>query len=148
MLKRAVRLSTISRCAALASLMLAGIVLTMPESVSAGSPVSWSCNCAVPGNAASDHCTCSGYSYDIAKLGTKTFHGFCTGPDVTNDAGYELQPATKFVNVHRGKNVTCTIDAIGPSGSGSVGKSCTNWGTAHRNEVQMSIRCARYYGLH
>jgi hypothetical protein len=110
----------------------------------AANPVRWSCKCQVPGSKRTDKCTCSGYSYDLPRSGTKEFRGYCDGSINGTIYGETRSPRPKFVNVMRGKNVTCTINNT-QYYVNYTKKQCTNWGFAKRNKVTMSIECSTPY---
>lgn len=122
---------------ALLAIAIAIAVFAMPMTnrANAGSAIDWHCGCDVGGTRLSDTCTCTGFTYDIAKLGTKKFHGWC---DKSLPGGGK--PYADFINVMRGKNVTCASASHG-HGQMEVLKQCTNWGTGKRNSVTMTIQC-------
>ncbi len=121
----------------LLSFALIGLVVPMSGNATAA-PVRWTCNCVVPGTETKYNCTCDGYSYDLPRSGTMTFRGYCKG-GVKGDPS--KRTVAKFTNVLRGKNVTCTAGSNHPD---YRQKQCTNWGTAQRNPVKMSLQCSGY----
>ncbi len=120
---------------ALVSFVSAGLAGPMSVDVIA-SPVKWTCNCIASGPNKTDTCKCKNRSYDLPKSGTKTFRATCKG---WVDGAPSMRLSPSFVDVMRGKNVTCTISSN--FNWGFVSKQCTNWGTSNRNKVTMSIQC-------
>jgi hypothetical protein len=116
---------------------LLGLAGLGPVDATAG-PVRWTCKCEVEKNNSNDKCTCPPFSYDLPRSGTKEFRGYCNGK-----TGEQQSPLAKFINIKRGKNVTCTINS--DFRNSYVSKSCTNWGMAQRNKVTMTIECRQWY---
>lgn len=121
----------------LACFLLFGALIVASSQVHA-SPVRWTCNCDPGSTEIMASCSCP-YSYQLKKLGTKEFRAYC------GHAVKDRTVAPSYENVHRDKNVTCTVAFHSPSKPGYLSKSCTNWNATHKRSVSMSIKCEVIY---